>query len=116
MNLAPLHAGDGRRSGPITAACDNVLAWRIGEAHAAASDVTAGDYIDRGLVLLLELRKRGLLVIQATDGAAAAPVGINGLTEAETSATASVAGIVGEYRERCEHGVRWENRCGSCDR
>ena len=63
----PLHAGDGRRTGPITANCDNVLAWRLGEACRVAADASAGDYIDRGLVLLRALRERGFLVIQKTD-------------------------------------------------
>lgn len=63
-----LHAGDGRRSGPLTESCDNVLAWRAGEACSAASKAKAGDYIDRGLALIIELRKQGLHVVQASDG------------------------------------------------
>ncbi|CAO3886270.1 hypothetical protein [Achromobacter mucicolens] len=39
--------------------CDNVVAWRIGEACGNASQASAGDYIDRGLVLLKELQEKG---------------------------------------------------------
>jgi len=63
----PLHAGNGNRHGPLSAACDNVLAWRLGEACNAGAKASAGDLIDRGLVLLRELRERGFLVVQATD-------------------------------------------------
>lgn len=66
----PLHAGDGRHSGPITASCDNVLAWCLGLAHSEAAKEGAGDPIDRGLGLLAALRRHGLLVIQQSDVAA----------------------------------------------
>jgi len=39
--------------------CDNVIAWRIGEACTKASQASAGDYIDRGLGLLKELQAKG---------------------------------------------------------
>lgn len=39
--------------------CDNVIAWRIGEACSKASVTSAGDYIDRGLSLLKELQRKG---------------------------------------------------------
>lgn len=39
--------------------CDNVIAWRIGEACSKASQASAGDYIDRGLSLLKELQRKG---------------------------------------------------------
>ncbi|MGE8688585.1 MAG: hypothetical protein ACN6PJ_15685 [Achromobacter sp.] len=39
--------------------CDNVIAWRIGEACTKASLASAGDYIDRGLVLLKALQAKG---------------------------------------------------------
>lgn len=39
--------------------CDNVIAWRIGEACSKASHASAGDYIDRGLSLLKELQRKG---------------------------------------------------------
>lgn len=39
--------------------CENVVAWRIGEACSKASQASAGDYIDRGLSLLKELQAKG---------------------------------------------------------
>lgn len=41
----------------------NLDAWRIGEACSAASKASAGDYIDRGLVLLRELEAKGFAVL-----------------------------------------------------
>lgn len=49
----------------LTAASDNVLMWRMGEACNAASKASAGDYIDRGLALLRELNERGLAIVLA---------------------------------------------------
>lgn len=50
-------------AGPLTAAMDNVLAWRLGEATVAAAKASAGDAIDRGLALLHELHARGFDVV-----------------------------------------------------
>jgi hypothetical protein len=46
---------------PLNAAMDNVLAWRLGEVanKAMAPDQKAGDYIDRGLILLRLLNEAG---------------------------------------------------------
>ncbi len=70
------HVGDGRRDGPITTACDNVIAWRLGEACNKASSARAGDLIDRGLALLKELNATGFQVVvpreQAQDAIAKA--------------------------------------------
>lgn len=41
----------------------NLDAWRIGEACSAASKASAGDHIDRGLVLLRELERKGFAII-----------------------------------------------------
>lgn len=41
----------------------NLDAWRIGEACSAASEASAGDPIDRGLVLLRELEAKGFAVL-----------------------------------------------------
>lgn len=41
---------------------DNLDAWRIGEACSAAANASAGDPIDRGLVLLRELEAKGFAV------------------------------------------------------
>jgi hypothetical protein len=49
---------------PLTAAMDNVLAWRLGEACNAAAQASAGDLIDRGLALRKELELRGFAVIK----------------------------------------------------
>ncbi|MFD1557040.1 hypothetical protein ACFSHT_15675 [Paraburkholderia silviterrae] len=42
---------------------DNVGAWRMGEACRKAADAPAGDYIDRGLVLLNELQAKGYGIV-----------------------------------------------------
>lgn len=42
---------------------DNVGAWRMGEACRLAADAPAGDYIDRGLVLLRELQAKGYGIV-----------------------------------------------------
>lgn len=47
---------------PLTAAMDNVLAWRMGEACARAYRAPSGDYIDTGLALLRELNENGFAV------------------------------------------------------
>jgi hypothetical protein len=45
--------------------CDNVDAWRLGEAcRKAADDTKCGDYIDRGLILLRELQSKGYGVVK----------------------------------------------------
>lgn len=46
---------------------DNVIAWRLGEAHCKASKHPAGDYIDVGLALLKELQDEGYGIV-ALDG------------------------------------------------
>lgn len=49
---------------PLTAAMDNVHAWRLGQAtNAAQAETKIGDMIDRGLVLLRELNARGFDVV-----------------------------------------------------
>jgi hypothetical protein len=48
---------------PLTTAMDNVLAWRMGEALAKARKHSAGDYIDVGLSLLVELNAAGFDVV-----------------------------------------------------
>jgi len=48
----------------LTAAMDNVLAWRLGEACNAAAREPAGDLIDRGLALRKQLEDRGFLLIR----------------------------------------------------
>jgi hypothetical protein len=47
---------------PLTAALDNVLAWRLGEIAHAASKAPAGDLIDTGLILLRMLGEKGFSV------------------------------------------------------
>lgn len=47
---------------------DNLDAWRIGEACSAAASASAGDPIDRGLVLLRELEAKGFAVQVTRDG------------------------------------------------
>lgn len=42
---------------------DNIGAWRIGEACRKAADASAGDYIDRGLLLLKELQAKGYGIV-----------------------------------------------------
>ncbi len=44
--------------------CDNVDAWRLGEACAEAAKKPGGDYIDGGLQLLKELQKKGYGVVK----------------------------------------------------
>jgi len=56
------HVGDGRRVGRVTASCDNVIAWRLGEACNRAAQASAGDLIDRGLGLMAELEKIGFSI------------------------------------------------------
>jgi len=46
---------------PLTSLCDNVLAWRMGEACRAAK--SGGDLIDLGLSLLRELNEQGFDVV-----------------------------------------------------
>ena len=48
----------------LTAAMDNVLAWRLGEAFSATSKETVGDFIDRGLALRHHLQEKGFGVVQ----------------------------------------------------
>ena len=44
---------------------DNVDCWSLGEAcRVAADEPKCGDYIDRGLILLRELEKRGFAVVK----------------------------------------------------
>ena len=51
--------------------CDNVTAWRLGEAcRKAADEPKCGDLIDRGLILLRELEALGFGVVPLKDGAA----------------------------------------------
>lgn len=47
---------------PLTAAMDNILATRLGEIAARASQYPFGDNIDRGLVLLRLLNENGFAV------------------------------------------------------
>jgi len=48
---------------PLTAAMDNLLAWRLGEITSkAAASKDVGDYIDRGLILLRMLNETGFVV------------------------------------------------------
>lgn len=47
----------------LTAAMDNVLAWRLGEACGKANRTPAGDYIDRGLALRRELEQAGFAIV-----------------------------------------------------
>lgn len=58
-----LEAAEFRR-GVVDAACDNVIASRIGEACNEAQGVYAGDTIDRGLALVRILRERGFAVVE----------------------------------------------------
>lgn len=51
------------RGKALTAAADNVEAWRLGEACNAAAKASAGDLIDRGLSLLHELDAKGFAVV-----------------------------------------------------
>lgn len=41
----------------------NLDAWRIGEAFSVASKASAGDPIDRGLVLLREIEVKGFAIL-----------------------------------------------------
>lgn len=50
----------------LTAMMDNVLAWRLGEACEKAAKASAGDYIDRGLILLMALGEQGFSVTPTT--------------------------------------------------
>lgn len=47
---------------PLTAAMDNVDAWRLGKVVSAARDLTGGDYIDTGLGLRRLLEDAGFTV------------------------------------------------------
>jgi len=48
---------------PLTAAMDNVLAWRLGEiVNNTMARTDVGDYIDRGLILLRLLNEAGFAV------------------------------------------------------
>lgn len=47
----------------LDAAMDNVLAWRLGEIAHESLKPMAGDYIDRGLILLKLLNDKGFDVI-----------------------------------------------------
>ncbi len=51
------------RGRPLDAAMDNVEAWNLGEACAAAAKASAGDYIDRGLALARELDAAGFAIV-----------------------------------------------------
>lgn len=57
---------------PLHAGMDNVLAWRIGEAHSAAAKESAGDYIDRGLALLRHLNEKGFDIVPKLEPSASA--------------------------------------------
>ena len=46
----------------VTAAMDNVLAWRLGEIVRKAHEAPAGDYIDTGLGLLKMLEEKGFVL------------------------------------------------------
>lgn len=48
----------------LTAAMDNVLAYRIAQAHKSAAEKNAGDFIDRGLALRAALEEAGFGIIQ----------------------------------------------------
>jgi len=51
----------------LDAACDNRIAWTLGDVAKAAGDPTrqdVGDPIDRGLILLRLLREHGFGVVQ----------------------------------------------------
>lgn len=50
---------------PLTSACDNVLAGRLGNvAHLMTNQTEWGDHIDRGLILLRILRENGFEVVE----------------------------------------------------
>lgn len=50
---------------PLTAAMDNLDAWRLGEIpRKALDDPHCGDYIDRGLILLSLLNEAGYDVLK----------------------------------------------------
>ena len=52
-------------SKPLTAAMDNVDAWRLGEITLkAAADKNVGDPIDRGLILLRMLNAAGFDLVK----------------------------------------------------
>lgn len=61
---------------PLTAAMDNVLAWRLGEVAKEAMDPkqSVGDYIDRGLILLRLLNEAGFDVIARRESPSPSPV------------------------------------------
>lgn len=63
---------------PLTAAMDNVLAWRLGEIANKAMDERAGDYIDRGLILLDMLNKRGFAVTHDPSADQGRPAAVEG--------------------------------------
>lgn len=46
----------------VTAAMDNVIAWRLGEIARAAAQAPAGDLIDTGLGLLKMLEEKGFVL------------------------------------------------------
>lgn len=98
------HVGDGRRSGRVTASCDNVIAWRIGEACQKAAAASAGDYIDRGLALLHELEAKGFdIVVPGADG------GITGDGRGEAVAWKHACNAL------CVDGLElWIDRCPHC--
>lgn len=62
-------ARDGYNAGPwnYRQQPGNGTAWAIGEACRKAANATAGDYIDRGLVLLRELQVKGYGIIALDD-------------------------------------------------
>lgn len=61
---------------PLTAAMDNVLAWRMGKVANEAMDrkQRVGDYIDRGLILLRLLNEAGFDVIVRRESPTPSPV------------------------------------------
>lgn len=49
---------------PLSAAMDNVDAWRLGEIYHKARKVPAGDYIDTGLALRRLLEEQGYGIVK----------------------------------------------------
>jgi len=52
---------------PLTAAMDNVDAWRIGEAVLAVQKERSGDPIDTGLILRRLLESKGFGIVKLDD-------------------------------------------------
>ena len=58
---------------PLTASCDNAIAWKLGQVAREAGNparADVGDPIDRGLILLRLLKEAGFEVRQSESGRA----------------------------------------------